>query len=118
MLKPAFGLLCLTVLLGAWLVLFRLRPEARRPPWPGRAAHGVFGAGGLALLLLSWPTFGGPQAWFAHSGAVLVAAALPLGLAYWLGWDRLGRARDGMLILHAFAAIAGLVLLSGWFLNN
>jgi hypothetical protein len=118
MLKPAFGLLCLTVLLGAWLVLFRLRPEARRPPWPGRAAHGVFGAGGLALLLLSWPTFGGPQAWFAHSGAVLVAAALPLGLAYWLGCDPRTRAPDHRTTRQACAAIAGFVLLSGWFLNN
>ena len=115
MLSVAFVLLSLAVLLGASLALLYLRQEAGRAPWFGRAAHGLFGAGGLALMLLAPFGAGGG---LARAGLALIGAALPLGLIFWLGWNRLGRARDLVLILHAFLAITGFVLLSSWYMNR
>ena len=117
MLRIGFGCLSLAVLLGLWLAMRHLQPEARRPSWISRAAHGLCGAGGLALLLGAAPL---PEDGFGRAGLTGIAMALPLGLVFWLGWNRLGRAwaRNGVLILHASAAITGYVLLSEWYLNR
>ena len=123
MLRVAFGCLSVAVALGCWLAILYLRPDAGRPGRGLRALHGSAGAGGLALLMVvewapSWGEMFGDAEQFARSGLVLMGAGLLLGLAFWLGWRQLGRARDGVLILHAFLAITGFVLLSGWYLGG
>ncbi len=123
MLRIAFASLSLAVLLGAVLAILHLRPDARRPHWIGRAAHGLLGVAGLVLLLgLAWQAAGtvfpGPRGSLARSGLALIAAAMPLGLILWLGWRRLAPARSAVLILHAVLAITGYVLLSGWYLGG
>ena len=127
MLRIAFGCLSVAVALGCWLAILYLRPDAGRPGRGLRALHGSAGAGGLALLVAaawaplgaaSWGEMFGDAGQFARSGLVLMGAGLLLGLAFWLGWRQLGRARDGVLILHAFLAIIGFVLLSGWYLGG
>jgi hypothetical protein len=119
--RIAFACLCLAALLGAWLAVQVLKPDAPRPAGLLRAAHGGLAAAGLGLLLWAigraggWAMFG-PDGGLARSGLVLVTAALPLGLLVWLGWQRLGRAANLVLILHVFVAFTGIVLLSGWYL--
>ena len=43
---------------------------------------------------------------FGRAGLTGITMALPLGLVFWLGWNRLGRAwtRNGVLILRAGGA--------------
>ncbi len=123
MLRTAFAGLSLAVGLGCWLAILHLRPDARRPGWAARAAHGAAGAGGLALLAAALLAAGGsvpagPNSGFGRAGLILIAAALASGLGFWLGWRRLGRMRNAVLILHACLAITGFVLLSGWYLNG
>ena len=123
MLRVAFGCLSVVVALGCWLAILYLRPDAGRPRPGLRALHGSAGAGGLALLAAaawapSWGEMFGTAGQFARSGLALMGAGLLLGLAFWLGWKQLGRARDGVLILHACLAITGFVLLSGWYLGG
>ena len=123
MLRIAFGCLSVAVALGCWLAILYLRPDAGRPGRVLRALHGSAGAGGSALLVAaawapSWGQMFGSAGQFARSGLALIGAGLLLGLAFWLGWRQLGRARDGVLILHAFLAITGFVLLSGWYLGG
>ena len=123
MLRIAFACLSLAVALGGWLAIRYLRPDAARPERGWRAAHGSAGVVGLALLAAAawapaWGEWFGAAGAFARSGLILIGAGLVLGLVFWLGWKRLGQARDGVLILHAFLAITGFVLLSGWYLTG
>ncbi len=120
MLRIAFACLSLAVGLGCWLAILYLRPDAGRPGWATRATHAAAGTGGLALLgAAAWGSvLSRPNGSFGRAGLILIAAALALGLAFWLGWERLGRTRNGVLILHACLAITGFVLLSGWYLNR
>lgn len=119
MLRIAFACLSLAVSLGCWLAILYLRPDAQRPGWAVRAAHGFAGAGGLAVLAAAWRSvIAGPNGGFGRAGLILIAAALALGLVFWLGRMRLGGARNGVMILHACLAIIGFVLLSGWYLNG
>ena len=121
MLRIAFAGLALAALLGAWLAVRALRPDAARAHWVLRAVHGVTATAGLGLLLWAigraggWAMFG-PDGGLARSGLVLITAALPLGVLFWLGRLRLGQAANLVLAVHAVVAITGFVLLSGWYL--
>jgi hypothetical protein len=104
--------LTLAVAAGSVLALWHLR-SVSRPPLVVGLAHGLTGAAGLAILLLS---LRGPARGvdagvgsFGTIAAILFAAALLAGAALLL------LRRKGMVMaIHAGIAITGYVLLLAW----
>ena len=100
------------MLLGGVLALPYLRVIARRMPGPVRAAHGVMGAAGLAMLMLVLGNGLPPSAMgttgFGPAAAVFIGLALTLGVAFIFFRMR----PPGVLVaFHAGLAIAGFVVL-------
>lgn len=116
MTRLAFGILCVTALLGLALAISYLRGSSVRSRRAAVAAlHGAAGAAGLAVLLAGLsaapPQDAMGTAQFGKIGAALFAAALALGLAIaWAAW-RQRRAPSALVGAHAGLAIAGLVVL-------
>jgi hypothetical protein len=117
MLSLAFFLLSATILSGAALALLHLR-DARPPPRPIGALHGVLGAAGLASLLLALR--GPPRglqtgvAPFGQVAAWLAVGALLAGLAILVLRQRSGRVAGLALAAHATLAIIAYVMLAAY----
>ena len=114
MLRLPLSLFGATMLLGFVLAAMNLRQTTAVPPWFVRLAHGLLGAGGLAVLMstTSGPVAGDPT--FRLDAVVLLGAALLLGLAI-LGAYRIAPKSAGALIaLHATIAMFGLAVLSAY----
>jgi hypothetical protein len=110
----AFWILTLAVAAGSVLALWHLRAAdgTPRPPLAAGIAHGVVGAAGLAMLLLSLQ---GPARGvaagvgsFGALSAVLFAGALLTGGVLLL------RRKGVVMAIHAGIAITGYVLLLAW----
>lgn len=106
MIKIAIGCLLVGALGGAVMAATIFR--GRRPPWALTVGHGALGALGLVLLLLA---VAGGAAGLVQAGlAVLVLAAL--GGFYLVSFHarKMDHPRP-VIIVHALAALTGVVLL-------
>lgn len=116
MLTLAFALLCGAALFGAVLAIGYLAAASARPlPTALPPLHGVLGAAGFAALVVTLHR-GPPASDFGTAGfgpiaAVLLGAALVLGLATALMRWRRRRPAAALIGAHAGLAIAGLVVL-------
>jgi len=110
----AFWTVTLAVVWGAGLSFLFLNPVWRRPAWVA-AIHGIVGATGLGLLILALRTQD-PRAEalgvgaFAKYAAVLLSAALILGLVIGFGPLSIRRRRGFLIAIHGTIAISGFVL--------
>lgn len=112
----AFYVLSANVLLGITLALLHLRATepAQLPKWQIGAVHGLAGAIGLGLLLLTSHTPGpaahgvGP---FRSDAAVLFTAALAAGGAMLLLRCWRGKPSSLLIGLHGTIAIGGYIML-------
>lgn len=106
----------LTMLLGAWLAVLNLWPDAARITW----APLLHGGAGIASVLLVL-TLLSQQHWTASSivwdAVVLAISAAVLGLFVARGKRRLGPSAGMMITLHAVIGATGLALLVGWLLG-
>jgi hypothetical protein len=118
MLRVSLVLLGITMLFGFVLAAMNLRTSDKAPPLLVRVAHGVFGAAGLAALLL---TLGTPMQG-ANSGAgtfrldavVLLSAALLLGLGILVTFRVAPKSAGAVIALHATIAMFGLAILAAY----
>jgi hypothetical protein len=115
MLKSAFALLCAAVLIGAGLAVAYLRgPQAKPPHRIIALMHGLIGAAGLAVLLVTLrrglPHTGMGTSGFGVISAALLGTAFVLGVALAVSW-RSRRPPSAFIGFHASLAIAGFVML-------
>jgi hypothetical protein len=118
MLRLSLILLGVAMLFGFWLAALHLRESDKAPPLPVRAAHGVLGAAGLLALLL---TFGQPAqganegvGTFRLDAAVLLGAALAMGLGILLTFRIAPKSAGAVIALHATIAMFGLAILAAY----
>ena len=120
--KPVLGLslivLGAAMLIGLGLAVANLRPAGERPPLAARLAHGLLGALGLGVLLL---TMGQPAAGanrgvapFRLDAAVLLGAALLLGLGILAAVRTAPKFTGAAIALHAMVAMFGLAILAAY----
>ena len=119
MLLTSFTVLLTAALIGIVLGAMHLAAgRAVRVPWPAWVLHGLLGATGLAILLLGLR--GPPRgvamgvSGFGRFAAVVLVAALLVGLVILSG--RLRRRPVSVLTLglHATLAIGGVVVLAAY----
>ncbi len=118
MLRLSLILLGVAMLFGFWLAALHLRESGKAPPLPVRAAHGVLGAAGLLALLL---TFGQPAqganegvGTFRLDAAVLLGAALAMGLGILITFRIAPKSAGAVIALHATIAMFGLAILAAY----
>lgn len=114
MLSITLVILSATVVLGIALALLHLRGLGK-PPWMIGVLHGMFGAAGIAALLLALR--GPPRgrltgvASFGTIAAVVACVALVAGLGVVTLSRRSGRGIGLLIAVHATLAITAYVLL-------
>ncbi len=118
MLRLSLILLGIAMLFGFWLATLHLREGDKAPPLAVRAAHGVLGAAGLAALLL---TMGQPArgvnagvGTFRLDAAVLLGAALALGLGILAMFRVAPKSAGAVIALHATIAMFGIAILAAY----
>ncbi len=106
------------MLFGFVLAALHLRESDQAPPLLARVAHGVLGAAGLLALLL---TFGQPAqgadagvGTFRLDAAVLLGAALAMGLGVLLTFRIAPKSAGAVIALHATIAMFGLAILAAY----
>ncbi len=118
MLRLSLILLGVAMLFGFWLAALHLRESGKAPPLPARAAHGVLGAAGLLALLLTFgqPAQGADQGvgTFRLDAAVLLGAALAMGLGILLTFRIAPKSAGAVIALHATIAMFGLAILAAY----
>ncbi len=118
MLRLSLIVLGAAMLVGFGLAVANLRPSGRTPPLPARVAHGLLGTIGLGTLLL---TMGQPAAGanegvapFRLDAAVLLSAALLLGLGI-LAIVRIApKSARAVMAVHAAVAMFGRAILAAY----
>ncbi len=118
MLRLSLILLGVGMLFGFWLAALHLRESGKAPPLPVRAAHGVLGAAGLLALLLTFgqPAQGADQGvgTFRLDAAVLLGAALAMGLGILITFRIAPKSAGAVIALHATIAMFGLAILAAY----
>lgn len=106
------------MLIGFVLAALNLRPAGKTPPRSARVAHGVLGAAGLGALLL---TMGQPPQGmregvdtFRLDAAVLLGAALLLGLGILVTVRAAPKSAGAVMALHVTVAMFGLAILAAY----
>jgi hypothetical protein len=124
MLRLSLILFAAVGLLGFALAALHLRQARRAPPALLRWAHGLLGAAGLAVLLaqMRGPALTGSLSGGSASGdptfrmdaAVLLGAALVLGLAILAMVRFAPKSAGAVIVLHATVAMFGLAILAAY----
>jgi hypothetical protein len=118
MLRLSLILLGVAMLFGFWLAALHLRETGKAPPLLVRAAHGVLGAAGLLALLLTMgqPAQGANEGvgTFRLDAAVLLGAALAMGLGILLTFRIAPKPAGAVIALHATIAMFGLAILAAY----
>jgi hypothetical protein len=118
LLRLSLILLGIAMLFGFVLAALNLRTSAKAPPLLARVTHGVLGAAGLAVLLLTTGEAAkgvdSGSATFRLDAEVLLIAALLLGLGILVSYRIAPKSAGAVIALHATIAMFGLAILAAY----